>query len=623
MLHVRHIVLLGLLFAAACDKETPDKTEPVDTGDTVTVPDTDPDECTEETFYRDADGDTFGTPDDSTEACEAPDGYVSDATDCDDADAAIHPSAEEVCDDADVDEDCDGLIDDEDDSVGEDGRRLWHRDADGDGYGGADVLVACDVPGEGSWVEADGSDCDDAEVTTHPGAEELCEDEVDNDCDSDINEGCVLDDLGDASVIISGSGDGFGYRVAGGDLTGDGIDDLVVGAYISGSGYEGAALVFAGPLSGAVSASDAVGTISGTEGEGALGLSVETTEDLDGDGLSDLLLGAPGLGGSSARINGFAYLVTGVPTGTLSLPGDAYATFEGAELGANAGSYADDIGDVNGDGDIDIVIGAEQAHDVTLLVGQVYLMRGPVSGDYDLSTDADIILYPDEWAGGIADDMPSGDLTGDGLDDIILPANTSSPSGIVNGVVFVVSDPSGDVVLEDDADAWVTGAASYLGFGWTAVVADMTGDGYDDLVASDGTTPGTTYLIEGPISGTATTTADALSTYTGLGSYFMDRSGYTLEQVDLNHDGAADLAIGSPHLDYTAAGPGTVHVFYGPLSVGAHSLTAADVDLEGVAPDALGLELSNIGDVTDDGQEELAAVSIYRGGGDGMIWILE
>jgi hypothetical protein len=68
--------------------------------------------CIEHTYYRDADNDTFGNSDNATQACEAPAGYVDNGSgfDCDDADEAVHPGAEEICNG--IDDDCNGLVDD-------------------------------------------------------------------------------------------------------------------------------------------------------------------------------------------------------------------------------------------------------------------------------------------------------------------------------------------------------------------------------------------------------------------------------------------------------------------------------------------------------------------------------
>ena len=128
-----------LLLAAVCACNGDDKP-----GDDDTATPTDDTGCeTPGTWYADADGDGYGDPDAGVEACEAPDGQVADATDCDDGDDTVHPGADEDCDE--VDRDCDGSPDD-----GATDPATWYPDGDGDGYGTDDgAVVACEAPGSG------------------------------------------------------------------------------------------------------------------------------------------------------------------------------------------------------------------------------------------------------------------------------------------------------------------------------------------------------------------------------------------------------------------------------------------------------------------------------------------
>jgi len=150
------------------------------------------------TYYADTDGDGYGDASSTTEACSAPSGYVSDATDCDDADGSISPSATEVCDSA--DNDCDGTTDEDDASDAS----TWYADTDGDGYGdSSSTTEACEVP---SGYVADATDCDDSDGDVSPSGTEVC-DSVDNDCDGTIDPGTSAD----ASTWYADSdGDGYG-----------------------------------------------------------------------------------------------------------------------------------------------------------------------------------------------------------------------------------------------------------------------------------------------------------------------------------------------------------------------------------------------------------------------------
>lgn len=160
-----------------------------------------PDNADTYTFFKDADGDGYGDPDDSVTSTdpEAPDGYVDNSSDCDDSNAAVNPEAEEVCDE--VDNNCNGETD-------EGVTTTYFSDGDSDGYGDAgNAAEACSAPA--GYVE-DNTDCDDSNAAVHPGADEIA-DELDNDCDGEIDEDITTIPSPPANVSASDIDSGLSY----------------------------------------------------------------------------------------------------------------------------------------------------------------------------------------------------------------------------------------------------------------------------------------------------------------------------------------------------------------------------------------------------------------------------
>ncbi len=167
-----------------------------------------------DTFYADLDGDGYGDPIDTTEACSVPEGFVENNDDCAADDATTYPGAVEICDD--LDNDCDAAVDEEAEDM-----MPWYLDADLDGFGDdAMVVMSCDPVADRI---ARGGDCDDSEVTVFPGAAEFC-DGIDNDCDGIVDDDAIFgtrtwyqdkdgDGYGDASSMYFGCGPRPGWVI--------------------------------------------------------------------------------------------------------------------------------------------------------------------------------------------------------------------------------------------------------------------------------------------------------------------------------------------------------------------------------------------------------------------------
>ncbi|MCP4805152.1 MAG: hypothetical protein GY913_04535 [Proteobacteria bacterium] len=186
----------GYLEAVDCD-DTEDDVHPDATELCNGVDDDcngDIDDAVGDVWHVDSDGDGFGDPDATEVDCDGGGGLVDDDSDCDDDNADVNPDADEVCND--IDDDCSGDIDDDaTDAV------MWNIDVDEDGYGSDAYQVdSCTQP---SGYVSDATDCDDGDDTTFPDAEEQC-DEVDNDCDGDIDEDVTT------RWYLDYDGDGYG-----------------------------------------------------------------------------------------------------------------------------------------------------------------------------------------------------------------------------------------------------------------------------------------------------------------------------------------------------------------------------------------------------------------------------
>jgi hypothetical protein len=148
-------------------------------------------------FYRDLDGDGYGTLEDEIIDCAPVPGYVVEGTDCNDSDASIWPGRSEACNG--IDDNCDGVID-ETHPVDP-----YYEDADSDGFGAGDPVYACAAPD--GWV-LDDQDCDDTDFFVNPSIYADCEDGRDEDCDGEIDEGP------DSTFYRDFDGDGYGDAAA-------------------------------------------------------------------------------------------------------------------------------------------------------------------------------------------------------------------------------------------------------------------------------------------------------------------------------------------------------------------------------------------------------------------------
>jgi hypothetical protein len=410
-----------------------------------------------------------------------------------------------------------------------------------------------------------------------------------------------------ADVVLTGTaGEAFGLCVASaGDVNGDGYSDVIVSAHSNdaGGGNAGRAYIFFGGTS-----MDNVADVIFT-GEAAydeFGFSVAGAGDVNGDGYSDVIVGAPlnGVGGDQA---GRAYLYLNSLTGT-DIPDEF---FTGAAAGDNFGFSVASAGDVNGDGYSDVIVGAYQNYVGGSSAGRAYIYFGGPGMD----NIADVILAAeaahDEFGYSVAS---AGDVNGDGYSDVIVGAPFNSAGGAAAGRAYIYFGGPG---IHNAPNVTLTGAAAGDYFGWSVASAgDVNGDGYSDVIVgaylndAGGLNAGRGYIYFGGPS------MDDVADVTLTGEVAGDHFGASVSSAgDVNGDGYSDVIIGALLNAAGGTDAGRAYVYFG----GASMDNVVDVTLTGeVAGDHFGASVASAGDVNGDGYSDVivGAYSNDAGGTD-------
>ncbi|MEY3210518.1 MAG: hypothetical protein RIT28_999 [Pseudomonadota bacterium] len=500
-------------------------------------------------WYLDGDGDGYGG-DTIIESCDAPSGYVGTPGDCDDTEGKVSPDAAEVCGDY-VDNDCDG-------GATECRYTGYSSDAPVHLYSGATSKESGSSVGFGqSLVRLERAGQGDLLVIGAPYVGENADyGGAAYALTGTLNDGDKAKNKAKLQVYSDNDYAYLGERLGRTqDLDGDGGEDLLFGLYwpIDENTY-GAVAVMSSAYTGQSSIAscslllysddDPNGTSSGPN------QAFDGLGDHDADGVADLVMADPNYTNSVGISTGMVWVVPANHVGTYRVHEVAVATIAGTS-GQGLGTDVVWVGDTNGDGFDELLVGAPQfSSGAKTNRGALLLFEGPLSGERS-PDDADAVVFGDdseEYLGYRVERV--GDYNNDGYADLMASAPGDSTAASQGGAVGLwLSPPSGKTLSSADLLISGTTRSSYA-FQTTVESGDSDGDGYKDLLVGDGNLSGAglSYngalgLLYGPTTGSYT--IPTLSSRF-IGNDDFEYVGNYATFVDLDGDGFDEIALTDP-----------------------------------------------------------------------------
>lgn len=371
-----------------------------------------------------------------------------------------------------------------------------------------------------------------------------------------------------SSILLGDSSDGqAGVALAGGgDMDGDGVTDIAIGApqHPNAAGFQRGAVHIV-PANAASASLIGFAEVLGSADNERLGQDVAILGDADGDGLDDLFVGIPG---ENAAVNGrgAAYFIPGPIVGSVLGVDVATGAFVGGKALEGLGGAVAAPGDIDGDGLADMLAGSSANDDSGIDAGGAYVILSPLAGVADTSSGFDA-----RWLGEVASDAAgtsvegAGDFDGDGTPDLLVGALANDSGGNEAGAVYVASGALTGTHSLADALLILQGDTAGMNLGGAlANAGDIDGDGLDDALMGAPRAPaggierGAAYLVYGGLTGIVD--IDVAAGVTMLGAADFDQEGWGLGAGDVDGDGLRDLIVGGPNAD---AGDGGAFVISG------------------------------------------------------------
>ncbi|MCK5738445.1 FG-GAP repeat protein, partial [bacterium] len=379
------------------------------------------------------------------------------------------------------------------------------------------------------------------------------------------------------------------YLAGGGDVNGDGYDDMIIGAPAGNDAratYEGSVFLVFGKASGdwawdskLYDMADA--SFDGENGQDNAGYSVAHIGDMNNDGYDDFIASAP-FTDNVREDDGSVYLFLGKAGGWSRQVGveNAAAIFKGNARHGAFGYCVDGVGDVNDDGVPDFVVGERGT-------GKVYLYFGRPSVNWGrdalASATADVVFSGPEYTGFRV--SRAGDVNGDGMNDILIGSIKADGSAGKTYLIWGRSDGSWDTDLEN-ADVAFAGEITGDESSWDVQDAgDVNNDGFDDFMIGawlneqNGLQTGKMYLVKGkPFGWESEVQLSSVQEYF-VGEHPVDRAGFSVARAgDINGDGWQDLLTSSAWADGEEPNSGIVYLFNNPSGIPMPPILAVDPD---------------------------------------------
>jgi hypothetical protein len=397
---------------------------------------------------------------------------------------------------------------------------------------------------------------------------------------------------------------GFGETVASaGDVDGDGYSDVLVGVvrYDNGQTDEGAVFLYRGTSGGL--ASFVAWSAEGDQAGAMLGSSVASAGDVNGDGYSDVIVGASGYVVGGATVGGaFVWHGSATGLGANGTPANADWSVTGSTSASGLtirGKSAASAGDVNGDGYAEVIVGGTFVPSAEPAYGMVFLYRGSPGG-LEASSVHTLSANATSFGAAVAS---AGDVNADGFGDVLIGSAAESFGQTGEGMAFVCLGSGGILMCGWHAEADQAGAG--LGISVSSA-GDVNGDGYSDVLVGASaydhgeTDEGSAFVWYGGPAGLGPNgnpgNADWWVESDQAGALF----GKSVSAAgDVDADGYGDVLVGAPAYETGQIDEGAAFAYRGSASgLGTSPAWTEERDQVGAQ---FGLMVAMAGDVDGDG----------------------